>query len=156
MEEVMERSSRANFGSHSQGFGFSLRPLIPTKRSMSHNILDTAIAAGWGYGCSRLFTIVTPAVHIVNPTGGAIFGATLEASIIAINALLSSIGLHRVSPNAKFILCKLGSFAIATVVTNAAGFPITFLGAAGLTVTMHVAIKAFEYIKNNCCKQEEF
>jgi hypothetical protein len=111
---------------------------------------DIVFQAGAGYLAGYL--------GIINPIGGAIFGATSVASTYALNFLAERLGINNTCLKvAIWSLSFVASLAIAAAVTTAAGFPITLMGALGLTLAMVVTSIAISIVKGsitcagNCC-----
>ena len=74
---------------------------------------------------------------IIDPVGGAIFGATSALTGVFANALAERFGMDQTA--SKIILWSVSfmvSIAAAVLVTTAAGFPLTVLGALGMTCAM--------------------
>ena len=94
------------------------------------------------------------AFGIVNPVGGAIFGATSAASSLLISLLAEKMGVNNTCAKvaitgASFII----GIGIAAAAATAAGFPITFMAGLGLTLTMLLTSLAIRMVTGGmfCC-----
>ena len=106
----------------------------------------TGACAGTGYIAGSLFTII-------DPVGGALFGATFALTEAVTGRIMDALGRNR-----NDIACKIAKFAIpmilstvaAIAVVAAAGFPITLGGAAALIGCMFVTAIAVGGIIGTC------
>jgi hypothetical protein len=132
-----QQNNQGNAVSSSSSFG-------KVMLKQNFNIL-TSIASGYLAGLT---------FSIINPIGGAIFGATGAFTNITLWYLVSKLDIS--STTAKTILYGLSfiaSMAIAGAVTTAVGFPITFVGAISLTFAMLVTYIAVSMVAVGiiCC-----
>ena len=96
--------------------------------------------AGLGYMAGSVFTII-------NPIGGAVFGATFALTNMVADGILGAVGCNNNTALeiAKFVIAGALSAVAATFAVAALGFPITFTAAAMLVggmVLVDMAIKA--------------
>ena len=120
----------------------SLQTQLSCAAMACSGIAHIAGQAGIGYLTGSVFSII-------NPVGGAIFGATNALTNIAADIVINAVGSNRIN-NVALLIAKLvisgilGAVA-ATFAVAAAGFPITFAAAAmliGGIVVVDIAIEA--------------
>jgi hypothetical protein len=102
----------------------------PTVNTLSNIAVNTLLAGGIGYLCTRIFTKIPP-VH-----GGILAGTTILIKMLVMDRIFNKIfngpGATDMSRATGHILSTAASMAIGTVVSTAIGFPIGF--EAGLIV----------------------
>jgi hypothetical protein len=111
------------------------------------NTVKVVACGATGYIAAMVFSIV-------DPVGGAIFGVSSTASGIVIEFLVEKLGISSTCAKvAFFAFTFIASTAIATAITTASGFPITFLGSIGLTIAMFVTAVTITIVVSGilCC-----
>ncbi len=77
------------------------------------------------------------AFSIINPVGGAIFGATSALTSIVADKIANQFSInHTAVKVAVWIVSAMASIGIGLAVTTAVGFPLTVVGAIGMTAAM--------------------
>jgi hypothetical protein len=106
--------------------------------------------ASLGYIAGSVFTII-------NPIGGAIFGATYALTSVVADGILGAVGCNNNTALkiAKFVISGVLGAVAATFTVAAVGFPITFAAAAmligGMTLVSLAIQLIFKCFKCTCC-----
>jgi|GEM_PF-2877126 len=109
--------------------------------------LNIGANASVGYIAGSVFTII-------NPIGGAIFGATYFLTNLLTDVILGSAGCNNNTALkiAKFVISGVLGAVAATFTVAALGFPITFTAAAMLAGGMALVNWPIKSIINCCCQ----
>lgn len=79
------------------------------------------------------------AFSLINPIGGVVFGATSAMTGLLGNAIAQHLGANQTAVKTTlYALPLIASLVAGMVVTTAVGFPITVMGAIGLTLAIAV------------------
>ncbi len=101
--------------------------------------MQAATAIAQVFGSAGIGALAGYAFGIINPVGGAVFGATSSLTSTLGNALAEQFGANQTAVKTTlYALSFIASFAVGIAVTTAVGFPITVMGAVGLTLAMAV------------------
>jgi hypothetical protein len=86
----------------------------------------TGALAGWAFG-------------IIDPVGGAVFGASHALTSTLVNAVADKLNMdHTALKTAACAISFIASVSVGIFATTTAGFPLTVLGSLGMLVAMAV------------------
>jgi len=78
--------------------------------------------------------------NIINPMGGAVFGASMSLSRHVTSALAERFCMDQTALKVTaYLVSFIASIAVGVFSTTAAGFPLTTLGAVGMVLAMVVS-----------------
>lgn len=110
-------------------------------------VYEVSVSAGAGALAGYLFTII-------NPVGGAIFGATMDLTRLIGDALADKFLMDQTSLKiAAYVVSLIVAAGAGFLVTTALGFPITVLGTIGMVITMAITSFAIRILFHGagCC-----
>ncbi len=110
----------------------------PTQpRSLASQMLNGLYEIGVGGGAGAL---AGWACSIIDPIGGAVFGVSSAFTGVLANTLSERLCMdHTAARVAVWAVSFVASIAVGIIATAAAGFPLTVLGAVGMTLAMLVS-----------------
>ena len=104
--------------------------------SWDTQIVNSISRIGIGAGVGALAGY---AFEIIDPVGGAIFGATAELVVVIGDRLADKLCMNRtILKTAAYAVAFITSIGVGIFVTTAAGFPLTVTGAVGIVLTSFV------------------
>ncbi len=111
-------------------------PVVEERASIGREILSgayqIALSSGIGYLTGLAF-------GIINPIGGAVFGAAAATTNVAIEFISQRLGISNTCAKvAIYGISLIAGIGLGALATTYVGIPITFLGGVGLTLAMVV------------------
>jgi hypothetical protein len=123
---------------HTNSFGSTVGEVLG-------GIVKVGTNAGFG-------ALAAYAFSIIHPIGGAIFGATAAVCRIVADKVLDSMPENKTALKiAVWAVGFVATIAISLLVTTTLGFPITAIGAVGMTVGMIATSIAVRWLARLCC-----